>query len=113
MGHTKNAHSTSPEHLSAQEESSSSEANDFSLSNVLVADDNRANRLILTRQFKKVGCLFKVVADGQEALDAMKEEHFDAFFIDCHMPRVSGYEFVDIVRNQEATDDKRTRYHPI
>lgn len=108
--HIHNGHLDSPESFSAQEESSSSDANDFSLSNVLIADDNRANRLILTRQFKKVGCLFKIVADGQEALDAMRKEHFDAFFIDCHMPRVSGYDFVDIVRQEEEAG---AQYHPI
>lgn len=57
---------------------------------VLVADDDRANREALAQLLGRAGHQVTLAADGEQALDRLASERFDAVIVDLNMPRVSG-----------------------
>jgi signal transduction histidine kinase/CheY-like chemotaxis protein len=66
---------------------------------VLVAEDNSVNRKILAKQLSQLGCLFTMASDGEEALQALQCEPLpDAILMDCHMPRLDGWETTRRIR---------------
>ena len=65
---------------------------------VLVADDNPTNREVLSRILERGGHTATLVSDGERALDALENAHFDIALIDRNMPRLSGLETVQAIR---------------
>lgn len=61
---------------------------------VLIADDEPDMREIFAAWLRNVGCTVTEVSDGQEALDALDHETFDAVVTDVRMPRLTGIELV-------------------
>jgi PAS domain S-box-containing protein len=69
---------------------------------VLVAEDSRVNQIVAVRTLERCGCNTEVVANGQDALDALAKQHYDAVLMDCRMPGVDGYEATTELRRREA-----------
>ncbi len=65
---------------------------------VLVADDNPTNREVLARILERGGHTATLVSDGERALDALENSHFDIALIDRNMPRLGGIETVQAIR---------------
>ena len=65
---------------------------------VLVVDDDRLNRVMLTKLLEKDAYTVRVAANGQEALDALAEEAFDLVLLDIVMPEVDGIEVLQIMK---------------
>ncbi|MFS3135922.1 response regulator [Gluconacetobacter sacchari] len=65
---------------------------------ILVADDNRANQLVLSRILERAGHSVRVVSDGEEALDLLAEADFDLAIMDVNMPVMGGIEAVKLYR---------------
>lgn len=65
---------------------------------VLVVDDDRLNRLTLTRLLEAEGYQVRAVEDGQGALDALEEGPFGAVLLDLIMPGVGGLEVLRVVK---------------
>ncbi len=59
---------------------------------VLVADDERNLRELLVRELTRKGHAAVGVADGQSALDQLKDEIPDVLLLDMRMPRLEGIE---------------------
>jgi len=60
---------------------------------VCVVEDNAVNLTILSAQLKQLGCVLSVALDGEEALEVLGEEPPpDLILMDCHMPRLDGWE---------------------
>ena len=60
---------------------------------ILVAEDNSTNQIVVRGMLKLAGYLdVTIVEDGQQVLDAVQREHFDAILMDCRMPVMDGYE---------------------
>lgn len=60
---------------------------------VCVVEDNAVNLTILTAQLKQLGCLLTIALDGEEALELLgKGPAPDLILIDCHMPKLDGWE---------------------
>ena len=70
---------------------------------ILVADDNPQNRLILEKVLTSWGCEVSTVDDGEEALKLALSHAFDAIILDLHMPRRSGFEVARSIRNYTLT----------
>jgi two-component system, sensor histidine kinase RpfC len=65
---------------------------------ILVADDNAINRKVTARILEHGGHQPRMVCDGEAALDALEEEHFDVFIVDINMPKISGLELTKLCR---------------
>jgi two-component system sensor histidine kinase RpfC len=65
---------------------------------VLVAEDNRTNQMVIGKILERAGHDFKIVANGEEALDALKEGTFDIALFDLHMPVMGGVEAAKLAR---------------
>jgi two-component system sensor histidine kinase RpfC len=65
---------------------------------VLVAEDNRTNQMVIGKILERAGHDFKIVANGEEVLDALKEETFDIALLDLHMPVMGGIEAAKLSR---------------
>lgn len=59
---------------------------------ILVADDNRSNRLVAERILSKAGHAVVLVEDGRQALDALADDEFDVALLDLNMPVMTGVE---------------------
>ena len=66
---------------------------------VLVADDDPANRQVLTMLLGYQGHHLLEAADGAEALEQVRSEHPDLVIADVLMPVMDGYEFVRQLRH--------------
>jgi len=75
--------------------------------NVLVAEDNEANRLVASIMLGKLECNAHIAVNGQEAVEALAERDFDVIFMDCHMPVLDGFEATRIIRRTEAGTNRR------
>lgn len=71
--------------------------------NVLVAEDNKMNALILRRFFAKWEVNFRIAENGEELLSylASAESQFDLILMDLQMPLLNGYETTKIIRRIE------------
>ena len=57
---------------------------------VLVADDNRVNIRVVQMMLERAGHEVTAVRDGEQALDALAENTFDAVLMDLNMPVLDG-----------------------
>ncbi len=72
-----------------------------STAKVLVVDDEPVNRQVLENHLSNAGYAVVQAASGQEALDIMEvEKSFDLILLDIMMPKMSGYEVCDVLRNK-------------
>ncbi len=65
---------------------------------VLVAEDNRTNQMVIGKILEREGHDFKIVANGDEVLDVLKEQTFDIALLDLHMPVMGGIEAAKLSR---------------
>ena len=65
---------------------------------VLVAEDNRTNQMVIGKILERAGHDFKIVANGEEVLDILKEQTFDIALLDLHMPVMGGVEAAKLYR---------------
>lgn len=59
---------------------------------ILVVDDDGANRELLARRVKRMGYSVRTVASGEEALGLLESERVDLILLDYMMPGFSGLE---------------------
>ncbi|TVM19320.1 hybrid sensor histidine kinase/response regulator [Oceanidesulfovibrio indonesiensis] len=57
---------------------------------LLVVEDETVNRFYAVRLLQKLGHDAREAMDGEEALQLLATEHFDAVFMDIHMPKLDG-----------------------
>ncbi|MDW8398912.1 MAG: ATP-binding protein [Acetobacteraceae bacterium] len=67
---------------------------------VLVADDNKVNRRVVQRILESAGHRVTLVANGEEALDALEEARFDLVLMDLNMPVLDGIEAAKLYQVQ-------------
>jgi class 3 adenylate cyclase len=59
---------------------------------ILIADDNRMNRLLLGRGLEQQGHTVVFAEHGGEALDLLRQRQFDMMLLDVLMPELDGYQ---------------------
>ena len=69
---------------------------------VLVAEDNPVNRAVVQKMLERAGHLCHLVENGEEALDAMEQLHFDALIVDMNMPVMNGIDATRALRVLEG-----------
>lgn len=68
--------------------------------NILYAEDDRMMQKIVVRALVRLGYEVTTVDDGQEAIEAIKQEEYDLVILDLFMPKLSGYEVVEQMREK-------------
>ncbi len=67
---------------------------------ILVAEDNRTNQLVVSAMLKRLGYQFDICDDGQQAFEAINKKHYDLILMDCQMPILDGFAATKKIREQ-------------
>jgi len=59
---------------------------------LLVVDDNKVNRLLLTRSLELQGHSVASAENGRVALQMLRRDPFDLLLLDMEMPEMNGFE---------------------
>ncbi len=68
--------------------------------NVLVAEDNLTNQMLIAILLKERGAKFKIVENGQEAVDEALINSYDLIFMDINMPILDGISATKLLRSK-------------
>lgn len=68
---------------------------------MLVVDDRLENRDLLVRLLGTVGFQVLSAVDGLEAVELWERHHPELIWMDLRMPRMSGFEAIQVIRGQE------------
>ncbi|MEO7326126.1 MAG: ATP-binding protein [Dokdonella sp.] len=73
---------------------------------LLIADDQPTNITVICRLLEKAGHRTTTACNGEEVLNAIEEQRFDAVLIDLHMPGISGLDVLKQVRVMQAGQER-------
>jgi signal transduction histidine kinase/DNA-binding response OmpR family regulator/HPt (histidine-containing phosphotransfer) domain-containing protein len=65
---------------------------------VLLVEDNAINQQIAQELLRQAGLVVTIANNGQEAVDLVEREHFDAVLMDLQMPIMDGFEATRAIR---------------
>lgn len=68
--------------------------------NVLIADDNEINLLLLSNLLNKLNCSIDTALNGKEAFRMINHKHYHLAFVDLCMPAMDGIELAKRLRKQ-------------
>ncbi len=71
---------------------------DFSQLKMLVVDDNKINQMLTQKILSTKQITTDIVASGAEAIEIVKNNHYDLILMDIHMPEMDGYEATSAIR---------------
>jgi len=75
---------------------------------LLVADDNKVNRLLLQRSLQLQGHTVALAENGRVALDMLRSQPYDLLLLDIAMPEMDGFQVLEVL-----TKDLRLRDLPV
>ena len=76
--------------------------------NVLVADDNKTNRDMLTQRLQRQGMKVETATDGRQTLEIARNQAVDVVLLDTMMPGLDGFSVL-----QQLKSDPQTRHIPV
>src|SRR5450755_1846591 len=75
---------------------------------LLVVDDNKVNRLLLTRSLELQGHSVASAENGRVALEMLRREVFDLLLLDMEMPEMDGFQVLE-----QLVNDRKLRDLPV
>jgi class 3 adenylate cyclase len=76
-----------------------------SAARLLVADDNKVNRLLMQRSLELQGHRVEQAENGRVALEKLRAEPFDLLLLDIEMPEMDGYAVLEAMKGDLALRD--------
>lgn len=87
---------------------------------VLLAEDNPVNQEVAKAMLSRLGLNTVIAHDGKQAVDLIRNHHYDIILMDCQMPVMDGFEATAQIRQHlnkipiialtaNATEDDRTQ----
>ena len=74
---------------------------------ILLVEDDEALASVYVARLEAEGFTVKRVPNGEDALAVAMEFHPDLFLLDVMMPRINGFDVLDILRNTPETANAR------
>ena len=75
---------------------------------VLLAEDDRVSAILAERYLALLGCPAITVANGQQAVDLLKQQRFDVILMDAQMPIMDGVAATRAIRQGAAGKENRS-----
>lgn len=75
---------------------------------LLIAEDNKVNRLLLARNVELLGHRTEGAENGRVALDMLRRQAFDLLLLDVQMPELDGFAVLE-----QMVADEELRYIPV
>ena len=72
---------------------------------MLVVDDNRLNRLLLTHALEQNGHFVFTAENGKVAMEMLRTKTFDVLLLDIDMPEMNGFEVLEAMLNDNELRD--------
>jgi signal transduction histidine kinase/CheY-like chemotaxis protein/HPt (histidine-containing phosphotransfer) domain-containing protein len=69
---------------------------------ILLVEDNVLNQEVLTEQLQILGYGVELANNGEEGLDMWRVGNYSLILTDLHMPKMSGYDMVEKIRNEAS-----------
>lgn len=68
---------------------------------ILIAEDDSMNQEVSLKLLQKFGIKhIDIVDNGEEAVNALKNNKYDLILMDCQMPKMDGFKATNIIRNE-------------
>ncbi len=65
---------------------------------LLIVDDNKVNRLLLSRNVELLGHKASVAENGRIAMEMLQTQPFDLLLLDIEMPEMDGFEVLEAIK---------------
>ncbi|OEY67197.1 hybrid sensor histidine kinase/response regulator [Marinobacter sp. X15-166B] len=72
---------------------------------LLLVEDNAVNQMVASGILKKLGYTVAIAENGQQALQALRQHHYDLVLMDCQMPVMNGYQATREIRKHDQWAD--------
>jgi adenylate cyclase len=69
---------------------------------LLVVDDSRVNRLLLTQGLEQQGHRVDTAENGRQALEMLRTQEFDLLLLDIEMPELNGFQVLEALLHDTA-----------
>ncbi len=66
---------------------------------LLVVDDNKVNRILLSRSLEQQGHVVETAENGKAGLEKLRAQPFDLVLLDIEMPEMDGYQVLEACLN--------------
>ena len=72
---------------------------------LLIVDDNKVNRLLMSRSVEQLGHTSAVAENGRIAMEMLGAEPFDILLLDIEMPEMGGFEVLEALKRDPKLRD--------
>lgn len=73
---------------------------------ILLAEDNRNNQILAKKFLTDVGCQIDIAANGQEAVEKVRDTAYDVVLMDIQMPMMDGIQATQAIRKFSGASGK-------